>query len=74
MQAIVLKIISIKTTSALQIDKVQFVLEMMDSVAFKGHSLKDRITHQIIQTLLYHLLINLLITWGMSIMVILDYK
>jgi hypothetical protein len=74
MQAIVLKIISIKTTSVLQIDKLQFVLEMMDSAAFRGPSLKDRITHQIIQTLLYHQLISLLTTWGMIIMAILDYK
>lgn len=74
MQAIVLKIISIKTTSVLQTDKLLFVLEMMDSAACREHSLKDRITHQIIQTLLSHQLISLLTIWEMIIMAIPDYK
>ena len=60
MQVTVLKIIFIKTTSALQTDRLLFVLETMDLVVSKGPSLKDKIIHQIIQTLLSHKLINLL--------------
>jgi len=60
MQVTVLKIIFIKTTSALQTDRLLFVLETMDLVVSKEPSLKDKIIHQIIQTLLSHQLINLL--------------
>ncbi len=60
MQVTVLKTIFIKTTSALQTDRLLFVLETMASVVSKGPSLKDKIIHQIIQTLLSHQLINLL--------------
>jgi hypothetical protein len=74
MQVTVLKIIFIKTTSALQTDRLLFVLETMDWVVSKEPSLKDKIIHQIIQTLPFHQLISLLTIWEMIIMVTQDYK